>query len=656
MPEQRIFLSSVLVKPGDRRLPLAVAILSLLTFIGLAPFARLKLPEVWAFIPIYESALAINDLITAVIFFIQFHILRSRAVLVLAAGYLFTALIIVPHALTFPGLFSPTGLLNAGPQSTAWLYMFWHGVFPLAVTCYAMLKHRIDCATPPSASAQPILLLTIVAVVGTVTGLTLLATAGKAILPAIMSGNNYTPAMIVVVSTVWALSLTALLILWMRRPHTVLDLWLMVVMCAWLCDVALSAVLNAGRFDLGFYAGRVYGLLAATFVLVALLFETGTLYAQLVRLFEAEQQERRREGEERRRIFETSLDLILVVDRQGNMLRVSPSATAILGYRPDEMLGRNAGDLVYAEDLHAIREEMRRARRGHLIRHFATRYVHKSGRVVTLAWSGVWSETERRHFFIGRDITEQKRIERMKDEFIATVSHELRTPVTAIAGPLDLLTGGAVGHLPEPARRLIAIAQNNSKRLVRLINDILDIEKIESGMATFNFRLVDLKPLVKQAIEADRVMAEQFGVPVRLAAEAPDAVVYTDGDRLMQVLTNLVSNAVKFSPRGNDVVVSMDVQGDHVRIAIRDHGPGIPDEFKALMFEKFAQVDATDARQKGGTGLGLSIVKQTMLRLGGRVGYNAAPSGGSIFHVDVPRRNSASRAEQPREEVSVGVR
>jgi signal transduction histidine kinase len=141
-----------------------------------------------------------------------------------------------------------------------------------------------------------------------------------------------------------------------------------------------------------------------------------------------------------------------------------------------------------------------------------------------------------------------------------------------------------------------------------------------------------------------------------LAAEAPDAVVYTDGDRLTQVLTNLVSNAVKFSPRGNDVMVSMDVQGDHVRIAIRDHGPGIPDEFKALMFEKFSQVDATDARQKGGTGLGLSIVKQTMLRLGGSVGYNAAPSGGSIFHVDVPRWNSASRAEQPREEVSVGVR
>src|SRR5262249_36201212 len=221
-----------------------------------------------------------------------------------------------------------------------------------------------------------------------------------------------------------ALCLTALFVLWLRRPHAVLDLWLMVVMCVWLFDVALSASLNGGRFDLGFYAGRIYGLLAATFVLLVLLFETGNLYAQLARLFETEKQERRREAEERRRIFETSLDLILVVDRQGNVLRVSPSATEILGYAPDDMLGRNAGDFVYPEDLDAIREEMRRARRGPLGRHFGTRYVHKNGPVVTLAWSGVWSEPEQRHYFIGRDVTEEKRVERMKDEFIATVSHE----------------------------------------------------------------------------------------------------------------------------------------------------------------------------------------------------------------------------------------
>jgi signal transduction histidine kinase len=304
------------------------------------------------------------------------------------------------------------------------------------------------------------------------------------------------------------------------------------------------------------------------------------------------------------------------------------------------MLGRNAGDFVYPEDLDAIREEMRRARRGHLVRHFGTRYVHKNGRVVTLAWSGVWSEPEQRHYFIGRDVTEEKRIERMKDEFIATVSHELRTPVTAIAGPLGLLMGEAVGDLPASAKRLVTMAHNNSKRLARLVNDILDIEKIESGRMRFDFRHLDLKPLVEQAIETNRLLAEQFGVPVRLDPQASNAAVYTDGDRLMHVLTNLLSNAVKFSQSHEEAVVSIQARDDVVRIAISDHGPGIPDEFKTLIFDKFAQVDATDARRKGGTGLGLSIVRETMNRLGGSVGYTPAPSGGSIFHVDVPRWSS----------------
>src|SRR5262249_8106991 len=352
-----------------------------------------------------------------------------------------------------------------------------------------------------------------------------------------------------------------------------------------------------GRFDLGFYAGRIYGLMAASFVLVVLLFETGTLYAQLARLFEVEQREHRREAEGRRRIFETSLDLILVVDRQGNILQVIPRVLAILGYGPPEMVGRNAIDFVYPEDLDAIRNEMRRARRGRLVRNFATRYVHESGRVVTLAWSGVWSEPEQRHFFIGRDVTEQKRIERMKDEFIATVSHELRTPVTSIAGPVGLLMGGAAGDLPDAARRLVAIAQGHCKRLIRLVNDIVDFEKIESGKMIFDLQRVELKPLVEQAIDANRALADECGVPVRLDPNAADAAVYTDRDRLLHVLANLLSNAVKFSPRGEEAMASIEPRGDHVRIAVRDHGAGIPDEFKPLMFEKFAQADATDARR-----------------------------------------------------------
>jgi signal transduction histidine kinase len=306
-PEERVFLISVPARPADRRLALTVVGLSLLVFLLLAPFATRKLAEVWAFIPAYEAALAISDLITSVILFIQFHILRSRAALVLAAGYLFTASLIVPHALTFPGVFSPTGLLNAGPQSTAWLYMFWHGAFPLAVIGYALLRKREDMiAAAPARSLLPIA-LTVVAVLAAATCLTLLATAGSALLPAIMSGNR--TGSYAIVSVAWILSFTALLLLWFREERSVLDLWLMVVMCAWLFDIGLSAMLNTGRFDLGFYAGRFYGLMAATFVLVVLLFETGALYAELVRLFEAERRERRREAEQSRRLLETSLAL-----------------------------------------------------------------------------------------------------------------------------------------------------------------------------------------------------------------------------------------------------------------------------------------------------------------------------------------------------------
>jgi PAS domain S-box-containing protein len=615
---------------------MVVALLSLFTFIAAVPFARAPMPQIWAFIPIYESMLLFNDLVTAVLLFAHYTISRSRPLVVLAGGYLFTALMVVPHAMSFPGLFSTTGLLGAGPQSTAWLYMFWHGGFPLAVVSYTLLKSR-DAGIGRPRPSDSAVAWSVAAAVGSAAALTLLATAGEALLPAIMSNHGYGPPMGFVSTSVWLLSLIALVVLWMRRPHSVLDLWLLVVMCAWVFDVALSAVLNAGRFDLGFYAGRIYGLLAATFVLMVLLLESGGLYVRLAGLLETEQRQRRREAEERRRIFETSLDLILVVDRQGDFLRVSPSSMEILGRAPADMIGRNAAELVCPDDLEGIRDQMRRARHGHVIRNFETRYVHKDGRLVTLAWSGVWSAPEHRHFFIGRDVTEQKLNERMKDEFIATVSHELRTPVTAIAASLGLLAGGANGPLPPSIRRLVDLAHANSQRLVRLINDILDIDSIEAGRMAFRFRRVPIRELVEQAVEANRAFAESAGVRLTIDTESADADVRVDPDRLIQAITNLLSNAAKFSPRDRDVVVSIAAHNDRVRVAVRDHGPGIPDDYKSRIFDKFAQVDATDARQKGGTGLGLSIVREIMTRLGGDVGFEPAPGGGTIFHVDLSR-------------------
>ncbi|WP_051710504.1 MASE4 domain-containing protein [Andreprevotia chitinilytica] len=289
-----VFISTLVATVWQRRLAWGVVAVSILVFLVAAPFAKVPLVKVPAFIPIYESALVINDLITAILLFGQFGILRSRALLVLAVGYLFTAFVAVAHALTFPGLFAPTGLLGAGPQSTAWLYMFWHGGFPLFVIAYVQLTDGVRASLRLSGRPALTVVCCVGAVLAAVCGFVQLTTTGQSLLPNIMQGNHYTSTMIGVVSSVWALSMLALIFLWRRRPHSVLDLWLMVVMCAWMCDIALSAVLNAGRFDLGFYVGRIYGLLASSFVLAVLLLENGLLYA---RLAEAHASERHKSAE-----------------------------------------------------------------------------------------------------------------------------------------------------------------------------------------------------------------------------------------------------------------------------------------------------------------------------------------------------------------------
>jgi CheY-like chemotaxis protein/anti-sigma regulatory factor (Ser/Thr protein kinase) len=203
--------------------------------------------------------------------------------------------------------------------------------------------------------------------------------------------------------------------------------------------------------------------------------------------------------------------------------------------------------------------------------------------------------------------------------------------------------------------RLITIAHSNSERLVRLINDILDIEKIESGKMNFALQPVELDAALEQAIEANRGFADNLGVQLVLETAAGPAVTLADPDRLMQVITNLLSNAAKFSRQGETVTIALATRDDRHRIAIADRGPGIPEEFKARIFSKFAQADASDTRAQGGTGLGLSIVREIVTRMGGSVGFEARDGGGTIFHVDLPvhvpqqgpREPSAGAAGEP---------
>jgi signal transduction histidine kinase len=204
------------------------------------------------------------------------------------------------------------------------------------------------------------------------------------------------------------------------------------------------------------------------------------------------------------------------------------------------------------------------------------------------------------------DISERNRLDRLKDEFVANVSHELRTPLTSISGSLGLLVGGGVGKLPNSAARLLAIAQSNSQRLVRLINDILDIEKLESSEIVFDFQRVETRVLIEEAIDGTRGLADGHGVRVRLDPASKACEVYVDPHRLAQALTNLLSNAIKFSPPNGEVLVAIQQRDTDVRISVRDQGPGIPADFRPHVFEKFAQADASNVGRKGGTGLGLT--------------------------------------------------
>lgn len=303
-PNRRaLFLYTLATDSRHVRLALWVLIASAIVFLAAAPFARVPLSQIPAFIPIYQSALITNDLITAVLLLGQYSFLRARALLVLASGYLFSAFMAMAHALSFPGLFSASGALNAGPQTTAWLYFLWHGGFPLFVLGYLYSKNRAlqgaqREARAPSAAHRPIV-LTLLGAALLCASLVMLTTVGHDFLPVIMRGNKDDTGKQLVAACTWALSLLALVCMWRRRPHSVLDLWLMVTLVVWVFDIALASVLNGGRFDLGFYGGRVYGLLASSFVLIVLLLENSRLYADLADA-NAREQEHSRELERAR--------------------------------------------------------------------------------------------------------------------------------------------------------------------------------------------------------------------------------------------------------------------------------------------------------------------------------------------------------------------
>ena len=354
----------------------------------------------------------------------------------------------------------------------------------------------------------------------------------------------------------------------------------------------------------------------------------------------------RKQAEERfKKILEATPDAIVMVDQTGKITFVNQQTKVLFGYEQDELLGQLVEVLIpepYRSKHPEHRTHYFQSPRNRPMGSGMELYgLHKNGKQFPIEISLSPLETKEGIIALAaiRDITERKQIDKMKNEFISIVSHELKTPLTAIQGSLDLLMDGNIDQFTYETGELIMVAKKNSERLLRLINDILDVEKIELGKMEFHLDSIQLDTLIQEAIKANQPYAEKFKVNIYYIQSLPDIIVKVDHDRMIQVLTNLLSNAIQFSPKQGKVTIKMVKANNRVKVEIHDQGPGVPEEFQSRIFQKFAQADSSITRKQGGTGLGLSISKAIIEKLNGNISFETTPSVGATFYFDLPINN-----------------
>jgi PAS domain S-box-containing protein len=369
------------------------------------------------------------------------------------------------------------------------------------------------------------------------------------------------------------------------------------------------------------------------------------------RATEAEQRARREAEREAylRAVMDSATEGIVAVDGDGIATFANPAAARMYGYSTEEIVGRRMHDLVhhsrpdgspYPADecpvFDAIRSGEPRTVSDEVFWRKDGSSFPAEYRVQSMIVDGEVIGAVNTFF----DITERLAVERMKDEFVSVVSHELRTPLTSIRGSLGLMEGGVLGELSPEAQNMLGIAITNADRLVRLINDILDAERIESGKAPMEMRQADLALLMRRTGDLMAPAAEEAGVTLEVAPTR--ALLLADPDRIIQTLVNLVGNAVKFSGSGTTVQLEGEVTGDHVVVRVLDQGPGIPADVRETIFDRFAQVESGSTRAKGGSGLGLAIARGIVEQHGGRIRVEPRAGGGSAFIFDLPLARAAS--------------
>ncbi|HJV23395.1 MAG TPA: PAS domain S-box protein [Holophagaceae bacterium] len=329
----------------------------------------------------------------------------------------------------------------------------------------------------------------------------------------------------------------------------------------------------------------------------------------------------------------------------GSFLSVNPAFAAITGYDLAELNALSYWDLTPPEYEAQEAQQLASLKAFGRYGPYEKEYLRKNGtRVPVLLNGSLIHDSDGTPLILSvvSDITENVRSRRVKDDFVSLVSHELRTPLTSIRGGVSLALSGALGPIPEKVGEVLRISETNCQRLTRLVNDILDIQRIERGQLDLHLRDLALGPLVEQALRENRPFAERHGVPLTLQDAAPGLVLHTDPDRITQILVNLISNAVKFSPEGSPVLLSIWAADGGAWVSVADRGPGIPEEFQPRIYEKFTQAGETNTREQQGSGLGLSIVKALVELLRGRIAFESSPGIGTTFRVWFPGRATDS--------------
>jgi PAS domain S-box-containing protein len=341
------------------------------------------------------------------------------------------------------------------------------------------------------------------------------------------------------------------------------------------------------------------------------------------------------------------LDGVISIDEQGQIISFNPAAEKLFGYAQSDVVGRNVKMLMpdpYQSEHDGYLRNYRETGEKKIIgigREVTCQRADGTVFPAELGISEMVVQGERMFVGVIRDITERKISDRMKSEFVSTVSHELRTPLTSIKGALAIVNSGAIKD-PDRMTRMLELAINNTDRLISLVNDLLDFEKLQAGSMDFHFEELDPEALIQKAQELLQPYAQSSDVRLEMLAHPPFAPVLGDEQRLLQVLSNLVSNAVKFSNKEDVVTLSVEPADTGLRFSVRDNGVGIPEDFREKLFDRFTQADASDTRAKGGTGLGLSISKSIVEKHGGEIGYTSILGSGSTFYFDLPTTQASA--------------